>query len=426
MEVREDALSAWKQHLDTQLELARPGGPREGDFDMDDEAELARIAGFPRLNEALQYLQTNLFPVWKKIDANAILFQRTHRLLARIVIITGTLAIILAVFQMALTRSVKEQDTHKTSPPAHEVAPPHAATSGSPPELTAGEPTAGLGKNESAKLETNEESLLGKLAVVLEGFAVVAGTIAVLIGLRTKRDRKWLGERNRAQRLRLLKFSALGWDELFCEDLTSWKQRLEREVAGLAAPISEKDLREWSEVEFSAAKSVACGAATKDASLPAAVRTYYGIKRLEFQERYFKDRAHRLHAEAHHLRHLSLPIFVISTACVLIHFLAEGLQHSNSAPWVRWDIVGVWSLTLGIIIPIAGLGARVWLGAFEPHRSANLYACKHRTVEDLRKRMDHLKNEPQAWTAYVAEVELFFENEHREWLRLMLETEWML
>ncbi len=86
----------------------------------------------------------------------------------------------------------------------------------------------------------------------------------------------------------------------------------------------------------------------------------------------------------------------------------------------------IWALALAAIVPVVGLGIRVWLGAFAPHRSANLFACKHRTVEDLRKRMKNLNSEPYAWSGFVAQAELFFESGHLELLRLLLETEWLL
>ncbi len=345
---------------------------RSGDFDMDDGPELARADFAPRLKEALVCLQSSVFPAWQVADSSALRHQHWHRVLARITIFTGTTAIILAILQMTKAFS---------------------------------------------------------FTLPLEIVAVVAGTLAVGVGLWTKGDRKWLCERNRAERLRMLKFRALGWQELWCADHNAWKQRLDSEVARLASPVSETDLLEWSAVEHIGNEPSSCAITSTDGAALADLEFYYRIKRLDFQANYFEKRSRQYHAAARPWRHLSLPVFMISTGCVLIHFIAHWLlagEKLQSQQAALWEQVEVWSLVFAAILPVAGLGIRVWLGAFEPHRSANLFACKHRTVSDLSKRSANTKNDPHLWTGYVGEAELFFENEHREWLRLMLETEWML
>ncbi len=400
MDTSNNASAAWQNHLTSEFDkLAIPGGLRELDFDLDDGPELPMLAPFPRLQEAVEHLQTTLLPNWRIADHAAIRHQQNHRTLARIVIGMGTAAIIFAVLQMAVA---------------------------------------------------NELTSLHTLTRVLEGVAVAAGVVTVGLGLWTKGDRKWLCERNRAERLRMLKFKALGWEEIWSGDLTAWKNRVETELGQLTGVLSEEHLHEWSENERPRTESPPTSAAWKgDASFPA-IKSYYQLKRLDFQRRYFEKRIREHRAAARPWRHLSLPVFLISTICVLLHFVGDALEESaeagsrNSQPSMvvsppvehikpdstnpkaaMWQRVAVWSLTFAIIIPVAGLGVRVWLGAFEPHRSANLYACKNRAVEDLRKRLAS-PTEPHAWATYVSETEFFFENEHREWLHLMLETEWML
>jgi type III secretion system FlhB-like substrate exporter len=374
-------LSKWQSHLADEFARATvPRNPRDGIFDMDDGPELPLLENFSRLQAAFQYLQTELLPLWQVADAAAMKYQRQHRILARTVIGTGTAAVVLAILQMAVARQAPSLVT---------------------PALT------------------------------LEILAVMAGTIAVTVGLWTKGDRHWLCERNRAERLRILKFKALGWSELWLPDPVPWQQRLNGEISLLKQSVAEVDVRRWSENELAQPEpAFTTGVSPNGADWPA-LESYFLVKRLKFQSHYYENSFKLHHAAARPWRHLSLPIFILSNICILIHFIANrlsdfALNHSLPPMVQIWEGVGIWSLALAAIIPVIGLGIRVWLGAFEPHRSSNLHRCKHQTVENLRQQMDSLKSLPQAWFQHVAEVEKFFENEHREWLRLMLETEWMM
>jgi hypothetical protein len=375
------ALSALERHLVKALEAVKPNGSlRQGDFDMDDEPEGPFLTSFPRLQEALRHLAVDLFPVWRAADNAALGHQRHHKLLARVVIGAGTSAIILAIIQMAVARQMPS---------------------------------------------------LARPPLMLEIFAVAAGVVAVSLGLWTKGDRHWLCERNRAERLRMLKFKSLGWDELREADLSSWKNRVSAELDRLERSLSEEDVQQWTGIEHTGPDLTSSPGTPRDDAELAALQVYYVTKRIGFQSQYFEKRSKQHHAAARPWRHLSLPVFLVSTVCVLIHFTADWLLSRTpggaSESTKRFlEIVEVWGLALAAILPVVGLGIRVWLGAFEPHRSANLFSCKYRTVEDLRKRMPGPENNAHQWGSYVAETELFFENEHREWLRLMLETEWML
>lgn len=380
MDANKNSLSVWQSYLATELkEATRPRVPhvlpsaREGDFDMDDAPELPLLESFPRLQAALQHLQMGLLPTWRAADSAAIKHQMRHRQLARVAIGAGTSAIVLAIVQMAVERQLPS---------------------------------------------------LASLAQVLEVLAVIAGVVAVVIGYWAKQHSHWLAERHRAERLRILKFASLGWPALW-QDLTKWKELVDKEVVLLAQCIDVDTVEAWvgtEHAENEAALSIECPDDVCDLT---ALQAYYGTKRLGFQEAYFAKRSKQHWAASHPWRHLSLPVFVSSTLCVLLHFLAGGIKDHTQAP-AFWEAVEIWSLSLASIIPVVGLGIRVWLGAFEPHRSANLFAAKQRAIKEMEPHFSSQGDDPAALLRRVSGVELFFANEHREWLRLMLETEWML
>lgn len=375
-------MAAWQAHLERELTevTTQNHHPRSGDFDMDDEPEFPLLEAWPRLREALAYQRETLLPRWRAADQSANRNQAWHRLLARITIIAGTSAIVLAVLQMAIISQAP-------------------AWSG--------------------------------LALAMELLAVAAGAVAVVVGLRTKGHRKWLADRNRAERLRILKFDSLGWKSLWAADLAEWKRHLDERAGRLAEPLSLEQVRQWVGNEPTHILETGAAPAVPDDASLAAVQEYYRLKRLAFQAAYFANRQARHQKAAGPWRHLSGPVFLTSTGFVLIHFAAGWLYHRAEVAGALaresfWHGIEIWTLALAAMIPVAGLGCRVWLGAFEPHRSANLFGCKLRAVGDILKRLSTAEPTSGAWRLTVAEAEQFFRNEHREWLRLMLETEWML
>jgi hypothetical protein len=352
---------------------------REGNFDLDDIPERVVLEPFHRLKGALNYIEQKVVPVWKEADGLAIKHQSRHRKLAKVAIFTGTSAIFFAVIQMAVARQIPSFVT---------------------------------------------------VTLTLEILAVLTGVVAVVIGIRSKGDKIWLAERNRAERLRMLKFQALGWASFLNNDLAKWTQEVDDHLSKLDHHLLMDEVNQWTQEYQSTNEIIVPVAITNDDNLNA-VSGYYLVKRLKFQAKYFEKQSKKHVRAALPWRHLSLPIFIASTICVLIHFLSGWLIIQLTPPGsenLRYFLEGIeiWSLALAAIIPVLGLSTRVWLGAFEPHRSANLYNCKLNAVFDIMERMSRPDPDAASVIKYINEGESLFENEHREWLRLMFETEWML
>lgn len=365
--------------LQEHLNIESSKETRNSDFDMNDLPDMTHFSDFQKLKEAIVYLQENLFPIWQVADRKAMLHQSRHMLLAKITILAGTCAVLFAIIQMAVVQHI----------PA-----------------------------------------FVEIGLFLEIISVVAGIIAVSVGLRTKGDKKWLCERNRAERLRMLKFKSLGWGFLWNDNLTEWQKTMDTKLENLKNPQSIEQMRQWTALDKTRLRKKYNALNSEELTL-SALSLYYGIKRLNFQASYFNSTYKRLRKASLPWRNLSLPVFIISTIFVLIHFISgwfisSAEVSSNHDALNIWMGIEIWSLALAAIIPVAGLGSRVWLGAFEPHRSANLYECKHNTVLEIYNNMTLENSEFETLSNSIIRAETLFENEHREWLRLMLETEWML
>jgi hypothetical protein len=369
----DNPIAQWQKHLTDQCTLEQ----REGSFDMDDTPEEKVLAPFAELNAAVVWLGSTLIKKWRTADQAALRSQVWHRRVARTAIISGTAAIVLAVAQLSIKLTL--------------------------PQLT----TA---------------------ALVLEGVAIAAAVIAVALGLRAKFDRGWLGQRHLAERLRMLKFRAL--EQLWCRDHQSWRDWVTQELEKIEGALDFTTIRKWSEggeVEPEVLTPMNCD----QEDTPAFV-AYYSSKRLDFQANYF-NRRHEAYKRqtSGWRRHLNLPLFLASVICVVAHFGLE-LSGGNQTPGgvevgSTWkEALAVWFVALAAIIPVTGLGIRAYFAAFELPRSASIYAAKYQALLNVSK---HLAEEGDGFGValrHVAQVEHFLEHEHREWLRLLLDTEWFL
>jgi ryanodine receptor 2 len=369
------AISAWLRNVENEGREACAGGRRGWTFDMDDGPEIASLpAGdLPVLRAALEELQARVFPAWLNEDATAMKKQRRHAQIAACAIWPGILAVLFAILQL----------TCHHFPDWRPLA----------------------------------DWLMG-----MEAIAVLIATAAVLLGLSSNVHHGWLAHRQRAERLRSLKFRALSWPELWC-DLGRWQKRLAEEVTAHQA-IKTKDAHHWAREKDTVNPEMptAPGCVVPEADLKAAA-VLYRVKRLEFQRHYFEHQAVKAHRSSWIVdKKLGLILFALSVVVVLFHVghhFLHGHQNSHGL-----SFVDAASISIAALLPIIGFGFRAWLAAFEAPRSRNLYRAKALALNDYiqRSRTSSLEVEPML--QYIAQGEHFFINEHREWCRLQMEAEW--
>lgn len=369
-----DPLIELETHLAAQLEVPQ----RRGDFDMNDGPEMAVLAPFPELQSELIWLKSMLTTRWSEVDQEALRCQSRHQRLARIAIATGTSAIILAVIQLSIKLTLPS---------------------------------------------------LADVLLLLEALAVAAAVVAVGVGIGAKFDRRWLGQRHLAEQLRMLKFRSLA--QLWCLPQPSWRVWVTENLSQIGSTDDFGRVEQWSregEVEPDLSLAVDC---EPSANLARALTIYYRFKRVGFQADYFKHRRENYERRTSRWRHLNLPVFLISVFCVIAHFglefQANRLDKAGSEEAARhWESLAVWFVALAAIIPIFGAGVRAWFAAFELPRSASLFAAKHRALGHLVQHLQEDSGKVSLTLRHMAQAEHFLENEHREWLRLLLETEWFL
>lgn len=372
--VANDPIQVLKDHLSSQVTLPT----RRGDFDMNDGPESGVLAPFPDLKTAVDWLDAMLGERWRKADQEALDCQKYHRRVARAAIAAGTGAILCAITQLAIKLTFVSWIS---------------------------------------------------VADTFEVVAIVAASLAIALGLWAKFDRRWLARRHLAERLRMIKFRAL--EQLCCFDAATWRQRFEQEIDSVAdledaGTIKEK-IESWATDELIGSEFRAPDPCTPDPNLLRALTAYYFFKRVKFQADYFDRRRRDFKRQTGHWMHLSLPFFLISVGFVIAHFafdLLAGRYHESTAR--VFEGLAVWFVAMAAIIPILGLGVRAWFAAFELPRSAILFGAKHRALNQLTDQLEHDAGKAVPTLDHLAHAEHFLENEHREWLRLLSDTEWFV
>lgn len=368
-----DDLEEWDRHLARELENKGRGYT----FDMDEGPEQTRLARFQSLEEAIRFFDEAVKPPYKEADDRAVSHQKKHKMLAKVAIVGGGFAICFAILQLAIKQSV----------PAWTV-----------------------------------------MVGWLEGFAVVIGLVAAAVGLKAKFDYQWFIQRHIAERLRMVKFQALGQTEFWGGQTGEWQDRVRGMVAEIKAISDIKTVKAWATEGSAAPVEPPPPNCPADRIATAAIAIYYRRKRVDFQAAYFKKQSEKLVKGNAVLHHAALPLFLASIGAVALHFAADYIAAQTHEHPARqaWELTGVWALAFAALFPVLGFIARQWLGAFEGPRSAHLFQAKHRALGKSSENLGLHRADCVKTMHEIAHVEHFLEHEHREWLRLLLAAEWLL
>ncbi len=249
----------------------------------------------------------------------------------------------------------------------------------------------------------------------VETGAVVIASTAVILGLIAARHHRWLLRRHQAERCQLL-----FWRLLI--DPTLWGGAA---ADALAAARREQDriraftysrIKRWTESDEASEQADSA----RPAQLPEPVIQLYADHRLEGQARYFAERA-RSHRRFHRLTgRIALPAFVLSVVASLAHFAVHLTGERMS-----FERLGALLLIASAAIPVLANGFRLMHGALEPARNFTRYLSKQRTLVHLIRRLRERNQAPADLLRDCAFGEQVLEFEHREWLRLMMEAEWI-
>jgi hypothetical protein len=330
---------------------------------VDDMHDTPEDLARPFLGEKLELCKAVIVPAFDEADGAAIRQQDRHRPLVYFATAFGIAAILFAIVQLAL----------------------------------------GGGELEGAELGA------GALALV-----------AVVCGIWAAFQKKWLLERHKAERLRFAKYRFLIDPDLWCGDAGTAGRRVEdlkAEVKAIQA-MTVKGLHRWVEDDPTPAPPGSFEECRHGKEIADAVVDYYRTRRLKHQRDWFAKKAREHHRLSAYTRYLSPVLFFCSVGAVLGHYVYH--------LWYRpegLDPVSKWLIVTAAALPVLGGGVRTFRSAFENARNKIRYQAKTVAVTAVDGALDHY---PDCRTLHVGlwYSEFILENEHREWLRLMIEAEW--
>ena len=112
-----------------------------------------------------------------------------------------------------------------------------------------------------------------------------------------------------------------------------------------------------------------------------------------------------------------------------MNYLVEAYEHRLSGyagEITMVATVGILLLVFAAAVPVIGTGVRTYRMAYEFARSASLFQAKLAALDHFMQGLQHdlAGQDASAVLRRLWQCENFFEREHHEWLRLMLEAEW--
>jgi hypothetical protein len=263
-----------------------------------------------------------------------------------------------------------------------------------------------------------------ELSIPGETIATVLSVIAVVSGTFWAFQKRWLVERYKAESLRVLKFKALLKSDFLCGNFGSWKLWLEGEIEKIKK-LEKSDIHTIIEAGAVFRQTEATNIPVCSYTTIVSVAEYFRKNLVLKQIQYFKQKAHELESSDRVIRYIPHIFFSLGVVIVAVHFIINDLVHEG-----EWHFTSNILIFFGIAFPVIGMGVRTYRSSHEFARSASIFRAKEKRLLKIDAEIASLLNElPENKIQLMSALnacEQQLEEEHYEWLRLMVESEWFL
>jgi len=327
------------------------------------------LTRFGCITDQTAYIDEIVNKDFTKFDQGAIRDQRYHIFFANTAVISGTLAILIPLFQL----------------------------------------TGFLPKELSVPGET--------IATALSVIAVVSGTLWAF-------QKRWLVERYKAESLRILKFKALLKSEFLCGNIGPWKLWLGGEIEKIRK-LEKSDIHSIIKTGADIRLPKTTNVPVCNAGTVVSVAEYFRKNLIATQIQYFRQKADEQESSDRFIRHMPHLLFSLGVVMVALHFIIIDLVQEG-----EWHVIPNILILLGIAFPVVGMGVRTYRSSHEFARSASIFRAKGKRLLEIEAEIASLLNEPPGnkmqLISLLTACEHLLEEEHYEWLRLMAESEWFI
>jgi hypothetical protein len=362
------------------LVLAPEDEPLDDDHVEEDDdmfESLENLTGDRLLSRALRILDKVCHPYWKA-NHEAMRLQKWHKLITKCALWTATGAVVLAILQL---------------PGLH------------------------------------NEGFSEKILPIIEGIAALAAVVFVTWGIRLAVQKEWLLERHKAESFRILKYQSL------LSLVTNPKDDLGLEGWARSASLQAKKIIKLKESDMERrCMEYSSSVRRKDSLHPAVderdfreILAHYKEKRLDPQVAYFSRKSGEMQRGDSNTKLLPPLLFLLSLAAALLHFGTDifvkawnYFRHQNQT----WgEGAAIYLITIAALFPVVSSAIRTHRLAHEYSRNYIRFQAKYfrlREVADAFPDMpDNIVRLKRLW-----DMEDELEEEHYQWLLLMLDAEW--
>ncbi len=372
-------------------------GLQEPTDDMHDTPE--EMAQWGPLAAALQSCQDIVEPAYQAADHTAVHFQRQHQAITVAAAVFGTFAVLFAILQL--------------------------------PRIISGFVVS---------------------IPVAEGITAAIAFIAVLLGIFTLRQVRWMFLRHKAERFKFLKFHFLIDPHLWGADPDERERTAQwlKYSANKIAELTNEELETWAEHGILPEESASLAGSKADAYTLYKLVDYYLTKRCRNQLKYFERKAQQFSSRDRYIKALPRLLFFGSIFAALMHFsldlfetylLPHGEVAAQTAEAATETAPPI-NLTVALILvaaslPVIGAGVRTFRSAYQLARNTSRYKAAFEAIKLPAERLEldagrlyglyaegHTAVDAHDVFRDMWRCEQILEAEHREWLRLMMEADW--
>lgn len=249
-----------------------------------------------------------------------------------------------------------------------------------------------------------------------EAVCAVFAIALVTLGLVKDYHGRWLAARHRAERLRLARYGLVIDPRTWSSDpaVRARGEAAYRDVVRGAFGVNEESMEDWAG-ESMPFLPPAVPQGLSGADVWREVLDYYRVRRLDPQHAYFTAAERRSRRHREWLEPLIASAFFGGVLVELLYAaIALGTRNHHASEWL---------LLLALLLPILAATLRIMRGAFEFGRNELRFAAVATGLERVRGRLEMIDDPVSAWQSLWT-AERVLDEEHREWLRLMLEASW--
>ncbi len=249
----------------------------------------------------------------------------------------------------------------------------------------------------------------------VEVFSAFVALVAVVLGLWSRRQRRWLLERHKAEQMQMLEYRALfafvtdGW----C-DAAVWERAL-RDALSHIERDDERAMHRWLGEDNVVEPTPPRSGSEPAAELVRELAAYYRERRLKPQAAYFDEKARRNAASDERTRQIIPALFFVSVGAIIpaAAIRLAGGGESLSASFI----------VVAAVAPALAGAVRLYRSAHEFSRNALRFHGKRMVLMMIGERLG-AGHDPALVLRDLWNAEEILNAEHREWLRLMIEAEW--